>query len=290
MNAVAATPQADRDALVTEKQWSVTVPAALLEGGDDKVLTLWWNPVGHWQATHTRAAKQERVSVAVVNRETAQAATNATVNMAAVQYWADEQICRMKRVVRKLWRGSDRPRQASTQNAIAQAKVDNADITSNISASTRARGDGGGGGGGGDEDDDGDGGNKRKRKRKRDGDGDEEKSAKRDGDEEKSAKRPAVDGTAVDGWTASVFREVSGAIESWFTRSRPRVSDGRVAALMAMAGQGIPLHEAVRREQREYQRAEFVDPDTSRSFGRSHPVTKNAANFMRLLDEHAQNE
>jgi hypothetical protein len=110
MNAVAATPQADRDALVTEKQWSVMVPAALLEGDDDKVLTLWWNPVGHWQATHTRAAKQERVSVSVATREAAQAATKAAVDMAAVQYWANEQICRMKRVVRKLWRGSDRPR------------------------------------------------------------------------------------------------------------------------------------------------------------------------------------
>ena len=94
----------------------------------------------------------------------------------------------------------------------------------------------------------------------------------------------------MDGWTASVFREVSGAIESWFTRSRPRGADGRVAALMAMAGQGLPLHEAVRREQREYERVQFVDPDTSRPFGRSHPVTKNAANFMRLLDEHAKNK
>jgi len=60
---------------------------------------------------------------------------------------------------------------------------------------------------------------------------------------------------------------------------------------MAMAGQGVPLQEAVRREQREYERAEFVDPnDTTRSFGRSHPVVKNAMAFMRLLDEHAQNE
>jgi hypothetical protein len=59
-------------------------------------------------------------------------------------------------------------------------------------------------------------------------------------------------------------------------------------AAMAMAGQGIPLHEAVRREQREYERAEFVDPDNiARSFGRSHPVVKNATAFMRLLDEHA---
>ena len=102
MNAVAATPQADRDALVTEKQWSVVVPAALLEGDDDKALTLWWNPVGHWQATHPRAAKQERVSVSVATREAAQAATDAAVDMAAVQDWANEQIRRVKRVVRKL--------------------------------------------------------------------------------------------------------------------------------------------------------------------------------------------
>jgi hypothetical protein len=60
---------------------------------------------------------------------------------------------------------------------------------------------------------------------------------------------------------------------------------------MATAGQGVSLRQAVQRDQRDYQRVEFVNPDdTSQSFGRSHPVTKNAANFMRLLDEHAQNE
>ena len=69
------------------------------------------------------------------------------------------------------------------------------------------------------------------------------------------------------------------------------MTDGRVSALMATAGQGVSLREAVRRERRDYERSEFVDPDdTSRSFGRSHPVSKNTAAFMRLLDEHAQNK
>ena len=47
----------------------------------------------------------------------------------------------------------------------------------------------------------------------------------------------------------------------------------------------VSLRQAVWKEQREYNRAEFVDPVSSRSFGRSHPVTKNATAFLRLLDE-----
>ena len=55
--------------------------------------------------------------------------------------------------------------------------------------------------------------------------------------------------------------------------------------LMKTAGRGVSLRQAVRREQREYNRAEFVDPVSSRSFGRSHPVTKKATAFLRLIDE-----
>ena len=75
------------------------------------------------------------------------------------------------------------------------------------------------------------------------------------------------------------------AIETLRTRTRPGNGPNRAASLMKTAGRGVSLRQAVRREQREYNRAEFVDPVSSRSFGRSHPVTKNATAFLRLLDE-----
>ena len=78
---------------------------------------------------------------------------------------------------------------------------------------------------------------------------------------------------------------VSGAIETLRTRTRPGNGPNRAASLMKTAGRGVSLRQAVRQEQREYNRAEFVDPVSSRSFGRSHPVTKKATAFLRLIDE-----
>ena len=78
---------------------------------------------------------------------------------------------------------------------------------------------------------------------------------------------------------------VSGAIETLRTRTRPGNGPNLAPSLMKTAGRGVSLRQAVRREQREYNRAEFVDPVSSRSFGRSHPVTKKATAFLRLIDE-----
>eukprot|EP01047_Picozoa_sp_COSAG01_P077431 COSAG01_NODE_13944_length_1515_cov_5.698446_1_plen_344_part_10 len=77
----------------------------------------------------------------------------------------------------------------------------------------------------------------------------------------------------------------AGAIESLQTQSRPGHGPGRAAALMQRAGRGVSLRQAGREEQREYDRAGFADPVSARPFGRSHPVTKNAAAFMNQIDQ-----
>eukprot|EP01049_Picozoa_sp_SAG25_P005659 SAG25_NODE_393_length_8567_cov_15.363368_17_plen_105_part_00 len=57
-------------------------------------------------------------------------------------------------------------------------------------------------------------------------------------------------------------------------------------ACSRLRGRGVSLRQAGRQEQREYEKVEFVDPNSSRSFGRSHPVTKNATAFMNQIDQY----
>jgi hypothetical protein len=108
-------------------------------------------------------------------------------------------------------------------------------------------------------------------------------SGSRGGQKRRLAQASATTVAAANFLDCGVSR--AGAIESLQTQSRPRHDSGRAAALMQSAGKGISLGQAVRQEQREYDRAGFADPVSSRPFGRSHPVTKNAA-FMNQIDQY----
>jgi hypothetical protein len=107
---------------------------------------------------------------------------------------------------------------------------------------------------------------------------------------QKLAQTTVSDATAVvniiDREFSRVGSVVSGVIECLQTQSRPSRGPRHAAALMQTAGRGISLRQAVQQEQFAYDRASFVDPVSSRSFGRSHPVTKNATAFMRSIDEY----
>jgi len=103
----------------------------------ETTITRWWSPSKAAFVTEPPRSRTKAPSAQDLTKAKADA-----TQAGAAQDWANEQIRLVKRVVRKFWRGSDRPRQASTQHAIDQARLDDVDITSVISASTDEAGRG----------------------------------------------------------------------------------------------------------------------------------------------------